>query len=232
MGLKLCAFPISESPRYNPAPSVWVFEPRGCKFHWKQEFWLDMPTSRFVLLTVFVLAAAFSRLVPHPLNVAPITAMALFGAAHFRNRFSSVALPLVAMLLSDVVLYSTKDVAYRSEALINMLFVYSALAIIAGLGQWLRGRVSVARVIGTTLAGSVVFFLVTNFGAWLTLSRATPPMYSQSFSGLIDCFVAGLPFFKNTVLGDLGYAAALFGGFAWLAKWLPEQHLAAAHSAE
>lgn len=196
-----------------------------------QEFWFEMPTPRFVLLTVLVLAAAFSRLVPHPLNVAPITAMALFGAAHFRSRFSSVALPLVAMALSDVVLYSTKDVAYRGEALVNMLFVYSAFAIIAGLGQWLRGRVSVARVIGTTLAGSVVFFLVTNFGAWLTLSRATPPMYSQSLSGLIDCFLAGLPFFKNTVLGDFGYVAVLFGGFAWLARRLPEQQLVMSQSA-
>ena len=78
------------------------------------------------------------------------------------------------------------------------------------------------RAIGTALACSVVFFLITNFGAWLTLSRMTPPMYSQTFSGLIDCYIAGVPFFRGTFAGDLLYTAALFGGIALLERRAPQ----------
>lgn len=187
-----------------------------------QEYSTDMPTPRVLMLIVLVFAAASARLLPHLHNLAPMTAVTLFAAAYLPSRRWSVFLPLVAMFLSDVVLYATKDVAYRDQALSNMLFVYPAFAVVAGLGQWLRGRVTVGRAIGTALACSVVFFLITNFGAWLTLSRMTPPMYSQTFSGLIDCYIAGVPFFRGTFAGDLLYTAALFGGIALLERRAPQ----------
>lgn len=186
-----------------------------------------MPTPRVFLLIVLILAAAFARLMPHMQNnVAPITALALFAAAYLPSRRWSVLLPLTAMFLSDVVLYATKDVAYRDQAVSNMLFVYSTFAVIAVMGQWLRRRVTVGRVIGTTLAGSVVFFLITNFGAWLALSQplsaTEPPMYSRTLSGLIDCYIAGVPFFRGTFIGDMVYTAVLFGGFALLEQIVPQ----------
>ena len=84
------------------------------------------------------------------------------------------------------------------------------------LGFGLRGKVSGARVLGYSLAGSVLFFLVTNFGAWLG-----DPMYPQTAAGLVAAYVAGIPFFQWTVLGTLFYSALLFGGFALLRQRVP-----------
>ncbi len=185
-----------------------------------------MPTPRMLLLIVLVLAAAFARLVPHMYNAAPVTAVTLFAAAYLPSRRWSVLLPFGAMFFSDLVLYATKDIAYRDQAVTNMLFVYSAFAGIALLGQWLRRQVTVSRVVGTTLAGSALFFLVTNFGAWLslsqTLSTGEPAIYSRTLGGLIDCYIAGVPFFRGTFFGDLFYTAALFGGLALLERTAPQ----------
>lgn len=185
-----------------------------------------MPTPRVLLLIVLVLGAAFARLVPPFYNAAPVTAVTLFAAAYLPSRRWSLLLPLTAMFFSDLVLYATKDIAYRDHAVTNMVFVYSAFAGIALLGQWLRRKVSVNRVIGTTLASSALFFLVTNFGAWLMLSQplstGEPAMYSRTVGGLIDCYVAGIPFSRGTFLGDLFYTAALFGGFAVLVRTVPQ----------
>ena len=185
-----------------------------------------MPTPRLLLLIVLVLSAAFSRLVPHFHNAVPVTAVTLFAAAYLPNRRWSVLLPLIAMFFSDLVLYATKDIAYQTEAVSNMLFVYSAFAGIALIGQWLRRSVTIGRVIATSLAGSVLFFLVTNFGAWLmlsqTLSTGEPAIYSRTFGGLIDSYVAGVPFFRGTFIGDVFYTAFLFGGFALLQQAVPQ----------
>lgn len=181
-----------------------------------------MPTPRVLMLIVLIIAAASARLLPHLHNLAPMTAVTLFAAAYLPNRRWSLLLPLVAMFLSDVVLYATKDVAYRDQALSNMLFVYSAFAVVAGLGQWLRGRVTVGRAIGTALTCSVVFFLITNFGAWLVDLWMPKPTYLPSFQGIIDCYIAGVPFFGGTFAGDLIYTAALFGGMAWLERRVPQ----------
>ena len=185
-----------------------------------------MPTPRLLLLIVLVLSAAFARLVPHIHNVAPVTAVTLFAAAYFPNRRWSVLLPLSAMFFSDLVLYATKDIAYQNEAVSNMLFVYSAFAGIALLGQWLRRNVTIGRVIGTSVAGSLLFFLVTNFGSWLmlsqTLSTGEPAIYSRTISGLLDSYIAGIPFSRGTFLGDVFYTAFLFGGFALLQQAVPK----------
>ncbi|MFM9962806.1 MAG: DUF6580 family putative transport protein [Planctomycetaceae bacterium] len=185
-----------------------------------------MLTSRMTLLIVLVFSAACTRLIPHLHNAAPIAAMTLFAAAYMPSRRWSLLLPLAAMFLSDVVLYATKDVAYREQAVSNMLFVYSTFAVIALLGQWLRQRVTVGRVIVTTLAGSSVFFWITNFGAWLSLSQplsaTEPALYSRTLSGLFHCYVAGVPFFRGTFCGDVVYSVALFGGFALLEQLVPQ----------
>jgi hypothetical protein len=185
-----------------------------------------MLTPRVLLLIVLVLAAAFSRLVPHLYNAAPVTAVTLFAAAYLPSRRWSVLLPLAAMFLSDVVLYATKDVAYREQAVSNMLFVYSTFGVIAVMGQWLRRNVTVGRVVGTALAGSAVFFLLTNFGAWLSLSlplsATEPAMYSRDWQGLLNCYIAGVPFFRGTFVGDMVYTAVLFGGFAVLQELVPQ----------
>ena len=191
-----------------------------------EEFSAEMPSSRVLLLIVLIFTAAFARLVPHMYNATPVAAVTLFAAAYLPARRWSVLLPFAAMFFSDLVLYATKDIAYRDQAIFNMLFVYSAFAGIALLGQLLRRQVTASRVIGTAVVGSILFFLVTNFGAWLALSQplstGEPAFYSRTLGGLIDCYIAGVPFFRGTFFGDLIYTTALFGGLALLERIVPQ----------
>jgi hypothetical protein len=166
---------------------------------------------RLIVLTGMVLAAALARLLPHPPNVAPIAALALFGGACFTNRKLAYLLPLAAMLLSDLVLASTRYSV--SSMLAAQPVVYACFVATTALGQLIRDRRSVWQVGGATLGGSVLFFLMTNLAAW---AAATETQYPHTISGLAACYTAALPFFANTLLGDAAFSAVLFGGLALL----------------
>jgi len=160
----------------------------------------------FTLLTA-ILAAAALRLVPHPPNFTPIGAMALFSGAYLGRR-GAVALvaPLGALFLSDLVLGF-----YR-----GMPTVYFSVALIVIIGWVALRRVSPIRVGGAAIASSVLFFVLTNFGMWLSSG-----FYPRTLAGLEACYIAAIPFFQNTVAGDLFYAAVLFAGFALLERTVP-----------
>ena len=170
-----------------------------------------------LLIGGMIFLAALSRLLPHPPNFSPVEAIALFGGAYFANRGAAIWVPLVAMFASDLALGLINGGIYWSYFLsAGYLLVYLCIALSSVLGFGLRGRVSAARVGGYSLLGSVLFFLVTNFGAWLGSS-----MYPQTAAGLGAAYVAGIPFFQFTVLGTLCYSALLFGSFAWLRSRSP-----------
>jgi hypothetical protein len=154
--------------------------------------------ARLAALLSAILAAAALRLVPHPPNFSPIDAMALFSGAYLGRRWVAVAAPLAALLLSDLVLGF-----YH-----GMATVYASVALIVVIGWWLCARRTLLRIAGAALAGSVTFFAITNFGMWLWSG-----IYPRTLSGLETCFVAAVPFFQNTLAGDLFYSALLFGGF-------------------
>lgn len=169
------------------------------------------------VLAAMIVAAALTRLLPHPPNFSPVEAMALFGGAYFASRAVAVFVPLVAMVLSDLALAAIHGGTYfEYMASAGFWLVYACIALSAVLGFGLRGKVSGARVLGYGLIGSVLFFVVTNFGTWLGSS-----MYPQNGAGLAAAYVAGIPFFQWTVLGTLFYAALLFGGFALLRQQVP-----------
>lgn len=169
------------------------------------------------VLAAMIVAAALTRLLPHPPNFSPVEAMALFGGAYFAARGMAVLVPLLAMLASDLVLAAIHGGTYFDYmAGAGFWLVYACIALSAVLGFGLRGKVTGARVLGYGLAGSVLFFVVTNFGAWLGSA-----MYPQTPQGLAAAYVAGIPFFQWTVLGTLAYAALLFGGFALLRRQVP-----------
>lgn len=168
-------------------------------------------------LTALIVLAALSRLLPHPPNFSPVEAIALFGGAYFASRHWALMVPLLAMLLSDLALGAVHGDGYASYlGGTSFWSVYLCIALSTVMGFGLRGRVSGGRVLGYSLAGSVLFFVVTNFTAWLG-----SPAYPQDAAGLAAAYVAGIPFFKWTVLGTLAYAAVLFGGFALLRRRLP-----------
>ena len=163
--------------------------------------------ARLVALLSAIAAAAALRLAPHPPNFSPIDAMALFSGAYVGRRALAFAAPLLALLLSDLVLgfYA------------GMNFVYASVALIVLIGWALSGRRTVLRIGVAAIAGSAVFFLITNFGMWLFSG-----FYPLTPAGLEACYVSAIPFFQNTVAGDLFYATLLFGGFALAEHFLPQ----------
>ncbi|HEV2607803.1 MAG TPA: DUF6580 family putative transport protein [Xanthomonadaceae bacterium] len=172
-----------------------------------------------VVLAVMILLAALSRLLPHPPNFSPIEAVALFGGAYFAKRAWAVAVPLIAMAISDLVLGLVNGGVYLDYFLnAHFLLIYACIALCTLLGFGLRGCVNGVRVLGYSLAGSVLFFLLTNFAVWIT---ANPALESACGTGLGACYIAGLPFFQWTLLGTLFYSAILFGGFALLRARIP-----------
>lgn len=163
--------------------------------------------SASTLLAVgLILLAVASRVARHfgwldlPPNVAPITAVALFSGVVLPHRYTFVV-PLAAMLLSDVLIgFYTLPV---------MLAVYACFAMSNLLGIALRRRQTVVRLFGYSLFGSLLFYMITNAAVW-----AFQTMYPHTLTGLGQAYIAGLPFFRNTVVGDLGYSAVLFGTYA------------------
>jgi hypothetical protein len=148
----------------------------------------------FLLAVLLVVFAALSRFLPHPDNFTPIAAMALFGGVYFGRRYAFIV-PLAAMVVSDYF------IGFHN----TILYVYGSFILVGLIGIWLQKHKSVGWIFGATLTGSVLFFVVTNFGVWVTGA------YPQTFNGLVECYVAAIPFFRNTVLGDLLYVAVLFG---------------------
>jgi hypothetical protein len=174
-----------------------------------------------LMLVGMILLAALSRLLPHPPNFSPVEAIALFGGAYFASRAWAVAVPLVAMLVSDIALGLTMGGDYWSYVATSVSFwsVYLCIALSSVVGFGLRGRVSSPRVLGYGVMGSVLFFLVTNFAVW---TMATPISgHNACVAGLSSCYVAAIPFFKNTLFGTLVYSAVLFGGFELLRRRVP-----------
>jgi len=182
---------------------------------------MNRPTSSFapgpLILGAMILAAVATRVVPHPWNFSPVEAIALFGGAYFASRSLAVLVPLVAMFASDFALAQINGGAYASYfASTSFWLVYACIALSSVLGFGLRGKVTGMRVLGYSLAGSVLFFLVTNFGAWIGSS-----MYPQNAAGLMAAYIAGIPFFQGTLLGTLFFSALLFGGFSLLRQRVP-----------
>jgi len=163
---------------------------------------------RLLVLTGIVMAAAMARLLPHPPNMTPIAAMALFGGAFLSNRRLAYALPLAAMMLSDLFLGLA---VYGKVLLVSQPVVYACFLMTVVMAQLIRDRRSFLNVGAVTLASSLLFFAVTNFAVW-----AFGSLYPRTFAGLMMCYTAAIPFFRNTLIGDMAFTAALFGGFALL----------------
>ena len=157
------------------------------------------------LLSAIVVVAAL-RLVPHPPNFTPIGAMALFSGAYLGRRGLAFVAPLAALLLSDLVL------GFYPE----LVFVYLSVAAIVLIGWAVSKRKTVLRVGAAALASALLFYAVTNFGVWLVMDY-----YPKTLAGLAACYAAAIPFFQNSLAGDLFFSGLLFGGFALLERVAP-----------
>ncbi len=162
-----------------------------------------MNRPRFLFLAGIILAAALSRLIPHPPNFSPVAALALFGGAAIADKRPAFVLPLAAMFLSDLILGFSPLTPV----------IYGCLALIVCLGFWVKRSQSPGRIGLAAVAGAILFFGVTNFGVW-----AMGSYYPKTGAGLAECFTAAIPFFWNTLTSDLFYAAILFGALR-AAEW-------------
>jgi hypothetical protein len=162
---------------------------------------------RTIVITVMVLAAAAIRLAPHPMNFAPIGALALFGGAYFSSKRQAFVVPLLSLMIGDAVTGFHQLIP----------FVYASFLLSVAIGFWLRRKRSAARIGAATLAGAIQFFLVTNFALWASSIGS----YSKTAAGLTACYIAGIPLFWNTLAGDAFYAALLFGGMAVAERKFP-----------
>jgi len=147
-----------------------------------------------MLAIIFLLIGILSRLMTHTPNFTPILALALFGGMTLKKD-QAVWFPLTLMILSDLIL--------GLHALIPL--TWGSLLMISLLGRRQRqaGR-SAAGVAGLSLLSAVIFFVLTNLGAWLV-------MYPRTWAGLAQCFVLAIPFFRNTLFSTLLYSGVLFG---------------------
>ncbi len=178
-----------------------------------------MNKKTFYIIAGFILFAALSRLLPHAYNFTPLGAIALFGMAYFKDKKWALIIPLFALWGTDLILNNTKYAAFHDGFAWftgGMLFIYGSFAMIAILGYYLFKKVSVGRVIGGALGASIIFFVISNFGVWLK-----SPMYPLNLEGLIMCYTAAIPFFHNTLAGDLIYCSVLFGGYEYLKSRYP-----------
>ncbi len=162
----------------------------------------NLKTPLIVISTIIFTLALF-RLLPHWPNVSPVAAMALFGGAYFADKRIAFLVPFAALFLSDLFLGLHN----------SMLFVYAGFGLTVAIGLLLRNRVTFTNTVFAVIAASVAFFLLTNFGAWMMSG-----IYVQSVEGLMQAYIAGIPFFQNSLLGNLGYAALIFGGYYLLQK--------------
>ena len=161
---------------------------------------------RTLLALVIIAIAAALRIAPHPWNFTPVGAMALFSGAVIKNRRLAFVVPLLALFLGDVFIGFHK----------LMPVVYASFLVSVAIGFWLRDRRSAGRISAATLAGAIQFFLVTNFAVW-----AFGLSYPRTSAGLVACYVAGIPFFWNTLAGDAVYAVLFFGTFALAERLFP-----------
>lgn len=158
-----------------------------------------MKSHSWIIGLLLILAAASARLFPHPPNVTPVMAIALVGGIYLNARLSFF-IPLLAMLLSDVVL------GFHGL----MVYVYGSMVATVAIGLLVRKKKNAMTVLGGSLVGSVLFFVVTNAGVWL---HGTGLVYPKTIEGLLLCYTAAIPFFRNSLLGDLFFVAVLSGLF-------------------
>jgi len=152
---------------------------------------------------LIVLVAVLSRFAPHPPNFTPVFAALLFGGARLKGR-DSIWYPLALLAASDFVLTTQ---VYHMRWSWEELLQLPAFTAVALVGRWLRNRISTRTVLAASLAGPTAFFFLSNFAVWLGWK-----MYPATWEGLLACYVAALPFFRNSLLAGLLFTGLLFGG--------------------
>ena len=169
---------------------------------------LKQPGKRPLALSL-ILGGALFRLIPHPVNLAPIGAMSLFAGARLKG-WQSYAVPLIIIAITDPIMGLL--LGYPAFTAVTPV-VCASFLIYVWIGSRLRATENLWKIGGAALLGGTQFFLISNFGMW-----ASGLSYPLTASGLWTCYLVGIPYFGRTLLADLFYAGILFGLHAWLSR--------------
>ena len=159
--------------------------------------------------SLIILLAVVARLIPHAPNFAPIGGLALFSGFHFKKKVS-LLIPLLSMFISDIFL------GFHS----TIFYVYVSFVLITFIGNNIKS-LKLQNLFFASILSSILFFLITNFGVWLAGS-----MYPKTISGLLQSYQMGLPFFRNTVFGDIIYSVSFFYGYQYISNFIYKKNLA------
>jgi len=161
---------------------------------------------KLIIPTLLIGLGIACRFIPHMPNFAPIGAIALFGALYLPRKYALI-LPISVMFLSDIF------IGFYSWQV--MTSVYVGFILMGVIGLLVKKNKKFSTILGGTLLGSVLFFLLTNFSVW-----AFGTMYIHNFAGLMQSYYMALPFFRNSLAGNLFYVGILVGGFETIKYYL------------
>ena len=141
-----------------------------------------------------------SRVIAHTPNFTPVLSLAFMGGMYLKGR-QAVLVPLALMVISDFIIgfYPL------------MILTWVSIVLISVLGLWLKERKNFVSVFSGSIVSAVIFFMVSNFGAWLTL-------YPHTMDGLRQCYILAIPFFRSTIVSTLAYSLVFYAGYEWLLK--------------
>ena len=157
---------------------------------------------KIILITLIIFLISLSRIFPHPPNFTPILALAIFGGAFLPNKKTALFLPISTMFLSDLI------IGFHSQ----IYAVYVAIIILSLLGNMIKTK-NIKNLAITGFAGSLIFFMITNFSVWLS-----GVLYPLTIDGLLQCYIMAIPFFHNTLISTLLFLGILFFGYTFAEK--------------
>jgi len=161
---------------------------------------------QIIFASALIFLATITRLLPHLPNFSPVLAVALFSGIFIKDKRLAVSVPLIIMLITDLI------IGFHQ----TMLAVYLCFFLMVIIGFSISDKINIFKALGATVAGSLIFFVVTNFYFWLVGG-----LYQMNLEGLTDCYVRAIPFYRTAVLGDLIYMGALYGSFAVGMRYYP-----------
>jgi len=165
-----------------------------------------------MLALILMVFGVLFRIIPHAPNFTPVAAIALFGATFLPNRRLALIMPLALIIVSDLFI-GLHDI---------VIYTWGSVVLASLLGLGLRHSRKTTTVLFGSLASSALFYLVSNFGVWAA------GWYPPTAEGLLQCYIAGIPFFRNFLAGTLLYSAAFFGTYALAARAVRRTSLAKA----
>jgi hypothetical protein len=180
------------------------------------------PRSGMLFLIILIIAIIrvlnnFSTGITPLANYSPLAAMALFGGAYFKGNIKPLAFPLMAIFISDIILFATVYKQYGNGFLYSgWVWVYAAFLLIAWSGKLIIKKVNLQSVFIAIIVGVLIHWIVTDLGVWIGSTK-----YPQNLTGFAACLNAAIPFELRLLIATIIYSVIMFGSFEWMKNKFP-----------